>query len=143
MVFKMEITYQHLYEKLKETQQNDYDASILLFFSSPIIYDEVESSLSAIYFPLLVYFSTVAEDDLKKFKEVIDFLVTKGSSTEITSFDIDFILNRAELQQIFNKYSVGYLSEDDVLIRISKLFFTNDLAKQKEIFVRLHSQFQK
>ena len=134
MVFKMEINYNTLIEKIKETIDNNFDCTILMFFANNIIFDEEDVELSNDFFPLLFYFDTVACDNKVKFEELINFLYTISKEREIDSFDVNYILNKEEISNLIEKYKLEYITKNLLIDRLKKYFFSDDIPSLLKLF---------
>jgi hypothetical protein len=134
MVFKMEINYNTLIEKIKETRNNSYDCTILMFFAGEVIMEEEDIELSNDFFPLLLYFDTVACDDKVRFQELINFLYNVCNKREIDSFDVNYILNKEEIITLIDKYKLGFIPKDLLFYRLKKYFFSDDVTSLLKLF---------
>lgn len=134
MVFKMEINYNTLIVKIKETIENNFDCSILMFFANEILMDEEDVKLSNYFFSLLLYFDTVACNDKVRFEELINFLFTICKEREIDSFDVNYILNKDELIILIDKYKSGFIKKHLLVDRLQKYFFYDDVPNLLVLF---------
>lgn len=135
MVFKMEINYHTLIEKLKETIDSNYDCSILMFFAGDFMMEEEENiELSHDFSPLLLYFDTIACNDKVEFKELIDFLYSICKEREIDGFDVNYILNKEEINTLIDQYKLGLIPKDLLVDRLKKYFFSEDVDNLIKLF---------
>lgn len=135
MVFKMEINYNTLVEKIRQTIKNNYDCTILMFFAGEIMMADEDIELENSFSPLLLYFDTVACDDKIRFKEIIDFLYDIiCSKRNIDDFDINYILNKEEIFTLINKYKSGFITKNILISKLKKYFYNEDIENIIQLF---------
>jgi hypothetical protein len=130
----MEINYNILIEKIKETRNNNYDCTILMFFAGEVIMEEEDVELSNDFLPLLLYFDTVASDDKVRFEELINFLYNICKEREIDSFDVNYILNKEEIIILIDKHKLGFITTDLLVGSLKKYFFSDDIPSLLKLF---------
>lgn len=108
------INYKKFVNEIILSQKFQYDCETLSSLSSLMIYDEIEiqdeDDFYDIFSELVFYFSSVACDDEKKFKEVIDEIVILSNQGKLSKADILFALNKSKIVELVTKYRVNVIT---------------------------------
>ena len=130
----MEINYNTLIEKIEETINRNYDCSILMFLANDVLTDEKDFQLGYDFFPLLLYFDTLACNDKIRFQELINFLYSISKERNIDSFDVNYILNKEEIIATIDEYKLGFITKDILVKKLKKYFFVDDISNLLDLF---------
>lgn len=128
------IDYNSFIEKIIETKSNNYNCTILLFYTGEImsgegdIIIEEEDNFYNIFSDLIYYIETKCcnTDERDNFKVIINSLIDISSERKLDKIDINYILFKEKILQLIDKFKNKKITEKVLEEQFYKLFEIKD-----------------
>lgn len=124
------IDYNSFIEKMNETKINNYDCTILLFFTEEIMLGEEDTEIKDeenFYntFSDLIYYIETKGCDLNEkdnFKSIIDDLIAISSEKKLDKIDVNYVLFKEKILKFIDKFKNEKITENILKEQLCKLF---------------------
>lgn len=127
------INYDSFIEKLNETKHNNYNCTILLFYSGDLMtYDDIviedETEFYNTFSDLIYYIETKCcnPEENNNFIRIIDDLLSISSKRKLDKIDVNFILFKEKVLTFIDKFKNKIITEDILNEQLYKLFEIKD-----------------
>lgn len=134
----IQINHESLITQIKKTQLQNYDESILIFYTDEIMKCnddldiENEDDFNLTFSDFIYYIQTLsfAHDyqgkEKKKFKKIIDHLTTVSLERQLDNIDVNYILFKEEVLKLITSFKNGKLTEKILKEQLYKCFNIKD-----------------
>ena len=128
------INYDSFIEKINETQNNNYNCAILLFYTEEImsieenIEIEDEENFYKIFGDLIYYIETKGcdSDEKDNFKIIVNDLVFISSTRKLDKIDVNYTLFKEKILQLIDRFKNKKITEKILKEQFYKLFEVED-----------------
>jgi hypothetical protein len=130
------INYNSFLEKIEDTKLNNYDCSILLFYTGDIMmYEddleiEDEDNFNIIFGDFIYYIETEGCND-KNFRSIIDNLISISRIRKLDKVDINYTLYKEDVLKFVEKINNNKITEKVFEGQLYKIFKINDFQYLK------------
>lgn len=142
----IKINYNSFIEKINETKLNNYDCTILLFYTGEIIYHENieiedEENFYNFFSDLIYYIETKCcnKEEYDNFKSIINDLVATATNRKIDRIDVNFVLFKVKVLQLIEKFQEKKITAQILREQIYKIF---DMENYQYIIDELHKRYK-